>query len=155
MPSSTFFNAATDKLMETKFKLPAKFLKKWMTSTGDKPLDAAEVESQWPKTEKAMRWQLIESKLVKDNHLHIHQEELVDFVSTEVVTRMRQFGREIGIEEARPVAMNLLKERAQAEQYSEQLLQRKLMSFVLSAFGKKEVKATYADFVKEINKNQK
>jgi hypothetical protein len=29
------------------------------------------------------------------------------------------------------------------------------MSFVLSAFGKKEVKATYADFVKEINKNQK
>ena len=150
-----FFNAATDKLMETKFKLPAKFLKKWMTSTGDKPLDAAEVESQWPKTEKAMRWQLIESKLIKDNHLHIHQEELVDFVSTEVVTRMRQFGREIGIEEARPVAMNLLKERAQAEQYSEQLLQRKLMSFVLSAFGKKEVKATYADFVKEINKNQK
>jgi hypothetical protein len=87
--------------------------------------------------------------------LHIHQEELVDFVSTEVVTRMRQFGREIGIEEARPVAMNLLKERPQAEQYSEQLLQRKLMSFVLSAFGKKEVKATYADFVKEINKNQK
>jgi trigger factor len=150
-----FFNAATDKLMETKFRLPAKFLKKWMTSTGDKPLDAAEVESQWPKTEKAMRWQLIESKLIKDNHLHIHQEELVDFVSTEVVTRMRQFGREIGIEEARPVAMNLLKERAQAEQYSEQLLQRKLMSFVLSAFGKKEVKATYADFVKEINKNQK
>ena len=57
-----------------------------------------------------------------------------------LVTRMRQFGREIGIEEARPVAMNLLKERAQAEQYSEQLLQRKLMSFVLSAFGKKEVK---------------
>jgi trigger factor len=106
-------------------------------------------------TEKAMRWQVIESKLIKDNHLHIHQEELVDFVSTEVVTRMRQFGREIGIEEARPVAMNLLKERAQADQYSEQLLQRKLMSFVLSAFGKKEVKATYADFVKEINKNQK
>jgi hypothetical protein len=51
--------------------------------------------------------------------------------------------------------MNLLKERQQAEQYSEQLLQRKLMQFVLGAFGKKEIKATYADFIKDVNKNQK
>ena len=150
-----FFNLASDKLMETKFKLPAKFLKKWMTTSGEKPLDSAEVEAQWPQTEKAMRWQLIETKLVKDHHIHVHREELVDFVTGEVVARMRQFGRELSAEEAQPVALNLLKERAQAEQYSEQLLQRKLMQFVLGAFGKKEIKATYADFVKEVNKTQK
>jgi trigger factor len=150
-----FFNLASDKLMETKFKLPAAFLKKWMTTAGDKPLDPAEVEAQWPQTEKAMRWQLIETKLVKDHHIHVHREELVDFVTGEVVARMRQFGRELSAEEAQPVALNLLKERAQAEQYSEQLLQRKLMQFVLGAFGKKEIKATYADFVKEVNKTQK
>ncbi|MFM6960619.1 MAG: trigger factor, partial [Schleiferiaceae bacterium] len=146
-----FFNLASDKLMETKFKLPAAFLKKWMTTAGEKPLDPAEVEAQWPQTEKAMRWQLIETKLVKDHHIHVHREELVDFVTGEVVARMRQFGRELSAEEAQPVALNLLKERAQAEQYSEQLLQRKLMQFVLGAFGKKEIKATYADFVKEVN----
>ncbi|MEY4479290.1 MAG: hypothetical protein RL276_1595 [Bacteroidota bacterium] len=150
-----FFNLASDKLMETKFKLPAAFLKKWMTTAGEKPLDPAEVEAQWPQTEKAMRWQLIETKLVKDHHIHVHREELVDFVTGEVVARMRQFGRELSAEEAQPVALNLLKERAQAEQYSEQLLQRKLMQFVLGAFGKKEIKATYADFVKEVNKTQK
>lgn len=150
-----FFNLASDKLMETKFKLPAAFLKKWMTTAGEKPLDPAEVEAQWPQTEKAMRWQLIETKLVKDHHIHVHREELVDFVIGEVVARMRQFGRELSAEEAQPVALNLLKERAQAEQYSEQLLQRKLMQFVLGAFGKKEIKATYADFVKEVNKTQK
>ena len=150
-----FFNMASDKLMETKFKLPATFLKKWMTTAGEKPLDPAEVEAQWPRTEKAMRWQLIETKLVKDHNIHIHREELVDFVTGEVMARMRQFGREMSPEEAQPVAMNLLKEREQAEQYSEQLLQRKLMQFVLGAFGKKEIKSTYADFIKEVNKNQK
>jgi trigger factor len=150
-----FFNLASDKLMETKFKLPAAFLKKWMTTSGEKPLDPAEVEAQWPQTEKAMRWQLIETKLVKDHHIHVHREELVDFVTGEVVARMRQFGRELSAEEAQPVALNLLKERAQVEHYSEQLLQRKLMQFVLGAFGKKEIKATYADFVKEVNKTQK
>ncbi|MFZ9154757.1 MAG: hypothetical protein ACO22A_00205, partial [Schleiferiaceae bacterium] len=97
----------------------------------------------------------IESKLVKDHHIHVHREELVDFVTGEVIARMRQFSRELSTEEAQPVAMNLLKEREQAEQYSEQLLQRKLMQFVLGAFGKKEIKATYADFVKEVNKTQK
>jgi trigger factor len=141
--------------METKFKLPATFLKKWMTTAGEKPLNPAEVEAQWPQTEKAMRWQLIETKLVKDHHIHVHREELVDFVTGEVMARMRQFGRELSPEEAQPVAMNLLKERQQAEQYSEQLLQRKLMQFVLGAFGKKEIKATYADFIKDVNKNQK
>lgn len=150
-----FFNLASDKLMETKFKLPATFLKKWMTTAGEKPLNPAEVEAQWPQTEKAMRWQLIETKLVKDHHIHVHREELVDFVTGEVMARMRQFGRELSPEEAQPVAMNLLKERQQAEQYSEQLLQRKLMQFVLGAFGKKEIKATYADFIKDVNKNQK
>jgi trigger factor len=150
-----FFNLASDKLMETKFKLPATFLKKWMTTAGEKPLNPAEVEAQWPQTEKAMRWQLIETKLVKDHHIHVHREELVDFVTGEVMARMRQFGRELSPEEAQPVAMNLLKERQQAEQYSEQLLQRKLMQFVLGAFGKKEIKATYADFINDVNKNQK
>jgi len=29
------------------------------------------------------------------------------------------------------------------------------MQFVLGAFGKKEIKATYADFIKDVNKNQK
>jgi len=114
-----FFNLASDKLMETKFKLPATFLKKWMTTAGEKPLNPAEVEAQWPQTEKAMRWQLIETKLVKDHHIHVHREELVDFVTGEVMARMRQFGRELSPEEAQPVAMNLLKERQQAEQYSE------------------------------------
>ena len=150
-----FFNLASDKLMEAKFKLPATFLKKWMTTAGEKPLNPIEVEAQWPNTEKAMRWQLIESKLVKDHHIHVHREELIDFVTGEVIARMRQFGREMTPEEAQPIAVNLLQERQQAEQYSEQLLQRKLMQFVLGAFGKKEIKSTYADFIKEVNKSKK
>ena len=29
------------------------------------------------------------------------------------------------------------------------------MQFVLGAFGKKEIKSTYADFIKEVNKSKK
>ena len=70
-----FFNTVTDHLMKTKMTLPEAFMKKWITQQGEKAPSMQEVEEQWPNTEKAMRWQMIESKLSREHHLHVHKEE--------------------------------------------------------------------------------
>ena len=52
------------------------------------------------------------------------------------------------------MAANLLEDRNQAEQLSEQLLHDKMMTFFKSNFGIKESKSSIADFRKLVQKNQ-
>ena len=143
-----FFNTVSAHLMKTKMDLPVEFLKKWLQQSGEKPLTAEEVEAQWPSMERGMKWQLIENKIVKENHLHVHKEELVDFAMNMVSQRMTQFGQAIPAEEMEKIALNLLKNREQAEQISEQILQEKMNAFFKKSFGLKETKASYEDFIK-------
>ena len=150
-----FFNKATEHLMKTKMDLPITFLKKWMTQSGEEPLSPEKVEEGWEQTEKAMRWQLIENKLVKDNELQINKEELTAYAIQMVQERMAQFGQPMSDEEAEKMALNLLQDRQQAEQLSEQVLQGKLMNFFKGSFGHKEQKASIADFRKLVEKSNK
>jgi len=113
-----------------------------------------EVEEQWPNTEKAMRWQLIEGKLVREHHLHVHKEELVAHAVAMVKSRMAQFGQMMDDAQAEQLAMSVLQNREQSEQLSEQLLQDKMMAFFKGAFTLKTSKSTYADFLKLANSNK-
>jgi hypothetical protein len=61
--------------------------------------------------------------------------------------RMMQFGQGLPPEEVEKVALNLLKNREQAEQMSEQVLQNKMNAFFKANFGKKEIKSSYEDFL--------
>ena len=146
-----FFNTVTDHLMKTKMNLPAAFMKKWITQQGENAPNMDEVEEQWPNTEKAMRWQLIEGTLVREHHLHVHKEELAAHAVEMVKSRMAQFGQAMDDEQAEQLAMSVLQNREQSEQLSEQLLQDKMMAFFKGAFSLKTSKSSYADFLKLAN----
>ena len=47
----------------TKFELPAEFLQKWLQTVGEEPMNEAQAKEEYEKSEKSMRYQLIESKL--------------------------------------------------------------------------------------------
>jgi trigger factor len=149
-----FFNTVTDHLMKTKMNMPEAFMKKWITQQGEKAPSMEEVEEQWPNTEKAMRWQLIEGKLVREHHLHVHKEELVAHAVEMVKSRMAQFGQAMDDQQAEQLAMSVLQNREQSEQLSEQLLQDKMMAFFKGAFSLKTSKSNYADFLKLANSNK-
>ena len=72
-----------------------------------------------------------------------------------ITVRMAEFGQtNMGPEELEKMAANLLEDRNQAEQLSEQLLHDKMMTFFKSNFGIKESKSSIADFRKLVQKNQ-
>ena len=63
-------NDVTEYLVEnTKFDLPAEFLQKWLQTVGEEPMNEAQAKEEYEKSEKSMRYQLIESKLIVDNNL--------------------------------------------------------------------------------------
>ena len=72
-----FLNDVIENLIEnTKFELPAEFLKKWIQTVGENPLTVEQAEEEYNKSEKGLRYQLIENKIIADNDLQIQFEDL-------------------------------------------------------------------------------
>jgi trigger factor len=86
-------NAITENLVEnTKFDLPTAFLQKWLQTAGEKQLTAEEAVEEYNKSEKGLRYQLIEGKIMKDNDVKIDYAELVDYAKGFIRSQMAQFG---------------------------------------------------------------
>ena len=61
-------NDVTEYLIDnTKFNLPEKFLMKWMETAGENKLSKEDAEAEFKKSEKGLRYQLIESKIIENN----------------------------------------------------------------------------------------
>ena len=74
-----FLNNVAEYLLDkNKFDLPIDFLKKWMQTSGEKPLTAEEVEADWEKTEKGLRYQLIENSVITSAEIKVSREDLLD-----------------------------------------------------------------------------
>ena len=86
-------NAVTESLIEnTKFDLPAEFLQKWLAVAGEKQLSEQEAADEYNRSEKGLRYQLIEGKISKAHNLQVTFEELKEFAKGFIKSQMAQFG---------------------------------------------------------------
>lgn len=76
-------------LDETSMEFPAEFLKRWLQTGGEKEKTAEEAEAEFPGFSGQLKWTLISDKLMKENNLEVSNEELREFMKTEI---MRYFG---------------------------------------------------------------
>ncbi len=147
-------NAVTEYLVEnTKFDLPAEFLKKWMVVAGEKPMTPQDAADEYEKSEKGLRYQLIEGKILKDNKLQVSFEELKDFTKGFVKTQMAQYGQ-LNPEEKEldDIAQRVLSNQDEAKRLQEQLVSQKLLNFYKEKITFKTKDVNYEEFVKEVYK---
>jgi trigger factor len=147
-------NAVTEFLVEsTKFDLPAEFLKKWLAVSGEKPMTAEQAAAEYEKSEKGLRYQLIEGKVIKDNNLQIDFQELKDFTKGFVKAQMAQYGQlnpeEKDLDE---IAARVLSNQDETRRLQEQLMSQKLLNFYKDNISFKVKEINYEDFVKEVYK---
>ena len=84
-------NDVTEYFIEnTKFDLPSGFLTKWIQVTGKNPLSEAQAIEEYKKSEKGLRYQLIEGKIIKDNDLQVQFDELKEFAKGFIKSQMAQ-----------------------------------------------------------------
>lgn len=74
---------------ETKMEFPQEFLKRWLQTGGEEAKTPEQVEAEFPSFNNQLKWTLISDKLIKENKLEVSNEELRDYMKTEV---MRYFG---------------------------------------------------------------
>ena len=147
-------NAVTEYLVEnTKFDLPAEFLKKWLAVAGENPISPEQAAVEFEKSEKGLRYQLIEGKILKDNNLQINIEELKDFAKGFVKAQMAQYGQLNPAEnELDDIVQRVLSNEDEAKRLQEQLVSKKLLDFYKEKITFKVKEVNYDKFVKEVYK---
>ncbi|MDD7915058.1 trigger factor [Polaribacter ponticola] len=147
-------NAITEFLIEsTKFDLPVEFLKKWLATAGEKALSPEEAAAEFEKSEKGLRYQLIEGKIMKDNDIKLDYKELVDYAKGFIRTQMAQFGNMNPEEkELDDIAGRILQNQEEAQKLQSQLISQKMMAFFKENMSFKNKEVSYEEFVKEVYK---
>jgi len=137
----------------TKFDLPAEFLKKWMVVAGEKPMTPEDAAEEYEKSEKGLRYQLIEGKILTENKLQVSFDELKDFTKGFVKTQMAQYGQ-LNPEEKEldDIVQRVLSNQDEAKRLQDQLVSQKLLNFYKEKITFKTKEVNYDEFVKEVYK---
>lgn len=144
-------NDVTEYLIDnTSFDLPAEFLKKWMQNSGKEPLTAVRAEEEYERSEKGIRYQLIEGKLIMKHDLQIKFEELKDYAKEMITLQMAQYGQPAPPEEELDgIVARVMSNQEETRRISDQLMSNKLLDFFKANAPLKEKKVTFDAFVKE------
>ncbi|GAK92166.1 cell division trigger factor [Nonlabens ulvanivorans] len=142
----------TEGLIEnTKFDLPADFLKRWIANSGENPMTEEEAAAEYERSEKGLRYQLIESKILKTNpDLQLKFEELKDYSRTQIKAQMAQYGHtDATDEEVDGVVARIMQNQEEVKRMSEQLQNEKMLQFFKDNSKLKKKELTYEEFIKE------
>ena len=144
-------NDVTEYLIKkTKFDLPSEFLIKWMQNSGKEPMTAQAAKEEYDRSEKGIRYQLIEGKIIADNNLNINFDELKDFAKDMILMQMTQYGQAgLPDEELEGVVARVMSNKDEARRLSEQLMSKKLLDFFKSNLSLKKKKIDFNKFIKE------
>ena len=135
----------------TKFELPSGFLTKWIQMTGEEPLSEEQAVEEYSKSEKGLRYQLIEGKIIRDNELQVQFDELKEFSKGFIRSQMAQFGQlDPKEEELEGIAARVLGNQDEVKRLSEQLMSQKLLNLYKEKANLKTKEVTYENFVKEV-----
>ena len=142
-------NDVTEYLINnTKFNLPEKFLIKWMETAGENKLSKEDAEAEFKKSEKGLRYQLIESKIIENNKIKIDLDQIKVFSKDLIKTQMMQYGQMNPEEkELESISQRILSNKDEVKRISDQLLSQKLITLFKSELKFKTKKVSYDKFV--------
>ncbi|UPQ80075.1 trigger factor [Flavobacterium azooxidireducens] len=147
-----FLNDVTEFLLEsTKFDLPSEFLIKWLQNAGEKPLTEEEAREEFAKSERGLRYQLIEGKIMTENNLQITFEDLKAFTSELIKKQMAQFGQMNPTQEdIDGIVARVLSNQDEVKRLSEQVMSEKMLGLFKEKVKAKSKEVSYEQFVKEM-----
>ncbi|MBB1148788.1 MULTISPECIES: trigger factor [unclassified Myroides] len=147
-----YLNDVFEFLLETtSFELPATFLKKWLMTAGETPMSAEQAAEEYEKSEKGLRYQLIEGKVMTQYELQLTFEDIKAYTTKLIREQLAQFGQaDADDKTVEDIVARVMSNQDEVRRISEQAMNEKM----LALFNEK-VKATvkeisYKDFVKEM-----
>lgn len=144
-------NDVVETLIEnTKFDLPKDFLERWIKVSSEKPMTEDEAKAEYERSEKGLRYQLIEGKLRAENNLNVSFDELKAYSREMIKGQMAQFGQmDPSDEELDNIAARIMSNQEEVKRLSEQLNTNKLLQYFKENAKLKTKEVSYDTFIKE------
>jgi trigger factor len=139
----------TDFLVEnTKFDLPDAFLKRWLQTVGEKNLSPEEAEVEYARSEKGLRYQLIEGRALSQANIQITFEDLKAFTAKSIRQQMAQFGQTNPTdEEVQGIVARVLSNQEEVKKLSDQVVGDKLLLLFKEKANATVKEVTYPEFI--------
>ena len=135
----------------TKVNLPSDFLIKWMKLNSEKKISIDEAKIEYEKSEKGMKYQLIESKIIIENNLQVNFEDLKAFTTDLIKNQMKQYGQVIPEDkELDGIIARVMSNKDEIKRLTEQLTSKRMLDFFKENFNYKIKKVTYDEYIKEV-----
>ncbi len=132
----------------TKFDLPAEFLKKWLQTVGEKQLTPEEAEVEYTRSEKGLRFQLIEGKALAQSNIQITFEDLKSFTAKAIRQQMAQYGQTNPTdEEVEGIVARVLGNQEEVKRLSEQVVAEKMLDLFKEKANPTTKEVTYEQFI--------
>jgi trigger factor len=144
-----FLNDVTKKLIdEVKFNLPEKFLIKWLQKRDKKEITLENATEQFKKSEKSLRYQLIEEEIFNQHNLNVEEEEIKDFAKKIFLSQFGQIGKKDDNQEIDQMVERILRNKEERKRIIEQVKTGKLLTFFKENIKYKTKKLSYDSFIK-------
>jgi trigger factor len=151
-----FLNIVIEKLVtETAMELPDEFIMKMIRENDEQHLGEEEIKNQYENFSRSIRWQLIESRIVRDNNLHVEESEMRNVVKS-------YFTGALSTPEENPeqderlnkIIDSVLSNKEEANRLHDQLFDQKLLDFFKSRLKLVSKEVDYDEFVKMVNQKK-
>jgi trigger factor len=128
--------------------LPKEFLVRCLQTVGEKKLSAEEAEVEYNRSEKGLRFQLIEGKALAQSNIQITFEDLKAFTSNAIRQQMAQYGQMNPTdEEVEGIVARVLSNQEEVKKLSEQVVAEKMLQLFKEKANPTTKKVTYEQFV--------
>lgn len=139
---------------ETKTEFPEAFLKRWIKLSSEKPIADEDLEKEFDAYLKSLKWQLIQTKIFKDNNIQLNNEEVLTYTKSLLVGNYAQYGIPAPDDaELTETAQRLLKNKEQANGIYDRLAEQKLTDFFKNTVNLNTKSISYDEFVEIASKS--
>jgi trigger factor len=161
---NSMFNGDSDRILtrdvyqyllkETKAVFPESFLKRWIKLSSDKPVSDEDLEREFEAYLSSLKWQMIQTKIFKDNNIQLNNEEVLAYAKNLLVGNYAQYGLPAPDDaELTETAQRLLKNKEQANGIYDRMAEQKLTEFFKSTVALNTKAVSYDEFVVIASKN--
>jgi trigger factor len=115
------------------FEMPERFLKKWLPASNreNKSFSLADMELNWPEYLNAFRWEVISTKIAKENELSVLPNELKEEASRVLKSKLRSMGYPYIPEDREAEMLNrFMQNRGEMERLQRNMLDSKVLDHV-------------------------
>ncbi len=147
-----FVDETVKELIEkASFELPSDFLKKWLLRTNEN-ITSENIDSEYEKMEKSIKWQLIENVLVKENKIYIEIEDVKSYIrnfySGYFKSAEEVADENIVNENLEKIVEEAIKNKEDVKKIYEMLFDKKITEAIKNLVKPKAKKISFDEFIK-------